>query len=169
MGAGKIIAIIGGIVGILSIALYHVLPEFFCLWRLDAGVLTKAWIGGFGFIDGEQGGSGLDPEYTEEILLLIIAILIVAGGALAIIGGIAENKLIGILGGVAMLAGSITFIVGALIEFGYFEDMADGIAFFGGEGLLFGSSGGVDWGIWIGLYMALAGGALGLIGGAIIE
>lgn len=166
MEAGRIIAIIGGIVGILSIGLYHVLPELFCLWRLDAGIAMKVWIGGFGFSGGELGGSGVDPEYAEDILLLIIAILIVAGGALAIIGGIVENKLIGILGGVAMLAGSIGFIIGAFIEYGTFEDMAALIALFGGEGLLFGSAGGADWGIWIGLYMALAGGALGLIGGA---
>ena len=150
MGAGKIIAIIGGILGILSIALYHILPEFFCLWRLDGGVALKVWLGGFGFTGGEQGGSGLDPEYAEEILFLIIAILIVAGGALAIIGGIVENKLIGILGGVAMLAGSITFIVGAFIEFGPFEDLAALIGTFGGENLLFGSAGGANWGIWIG-------------------
>jgi hypothetical protein len=166
MGAGKIIAIIGGIVGILSIALYHVLPEFFCLWRLEAGAALKVWIGGFGFTAGETGGVGVDPEYAEEILLLIIAILIVAGGALAIIGGLTESKLFGILGGVAMLAGSIGFIVGALIEYGTFEDLALAIGLFGGEGLLFGSAGGADWGIWIGLYMAIAGGVLGLIGGA---
>jgi hypothetical protein len=165
MGAGRIIAIIGGIIGILSIALYHLLPELFCLWRLDAGGFAEIWVGGFGF----SGGSAGDPEYTEEILLLIIGVLIVAGGALAIIGGLTESKLIGILGGVVMLVGPILFIIGALIEFGPFEDLAALIAFFGGEGLLFGSEAGVDWGIWIGTYLAIGGGVVGLIGGFLTE
>ncbi len=50
MGAGKIIAIIGGILGILSIALYHVLPEIFCLWKLDVAPTISRFLGGFGAV-----------------------------------------------------------------------------------------------------------------------
>ncbi|MFX0083480.1 MAG: hypothetical protein ACFE94_17165 [Candidatus Hodarchaeota archaeon] len=167
MGAGRIIAIIGGIVGILSIGLYHLLPELFCLWRLDASPILQIWIGGFGFEAGEVMGIGSDPEYTEEILLLIIGALTVGGGALSIIGGITESKIIGILGGIVMLAGPVLFIIGAAIEFGPFEDLAALIP--PGENLLFGSQAGGDWGLWIGTYLAIGGGVVGLIGGFLTE
>ena len=163
MGAGKIIAIIGGILGILRIVLFHVLPELFSFWILDVGAILQIWIGGFGYVGGTIG----DPEYAEEILLLIISIVIVAGGALAIIGGLAGNKIIGILGGVAMLAGSIIFIVGAAIEFGFFEDLA--ILLPPGSSLLFGSESGGTWGLSIGLFLALGAGVLGVVGGALSD
>ena len=167
MGAGKIVAIVGGVLGILSIALYHLLPEFFCLWRLDVGAALKIWVGGFGFTGGEFMGIGSDPEYSEEILLLIIGVIVVAGGALAIVGGLAENKMIAILGGVVMLAGPILFIIGAAVEFGPFEDLAALLP--PGNSLLFGSEGGGTWGIWIGTFLALGAGVLGLIGGIKVE
>ena len=167
MGAGKIVAIIGGILGILSIVLFHVLPEFFGFWRLDAGAALKIWLGGFGFSGGEVGGIGVDPEYTEEILFLIIGVSVVAGGALAIIGGLVENKMIAILGGVVMLAGPILFIVGAAIEFGPFEDL--GAILPPGNNLLFGSEAGGTWGLYVGTFLALGAGVLGIVGGALSD
>ena len=163
MGAGRIIAIIGGILGILSIVLYHLLPEFFSLWKLDVGAILQVWIGGFGFVGGTIG----DPQYAEEIILLIISIVIVGGGALAIIGGLAGNKIIGILGGVVMLLGSIIFIVGAAIEFGFFGDLAAILP--PGSSLLFGSESGGTWGLSIGLFLALGAGVLGVVGGALSD
>ena len=168
MGAGKFIAIIGGILGIVSVALFYVLPELFCFWRLESAV-GDIFLGGFGF----SAGTGLfesDPEYTEDILLLITFTLVVAGGALAIIGGLIESKIFGILGGIIMLAGPIFLLIGLFIEMGDFEDLATNIAFlFGGEGLIMGSAGGAEWGIWISTYFAFGAGALGLIGGALID
>lgn len=168
MGAGKIIAIIGGILGILTVALFYVLPEIFSFWRLETPV-GDLFLGGFGFAT----GTGLfesDPEYTEDILLLITFTLVVAGGALAIIGGLIESKVFGILGGIIMLAGPIFLLIGLFMELGDFEDLANIIDFLvGGEGLIMGSEGGVEWGIWISTYLAFGAGALGLIGGAIID
>ncbi len=161
MGAGKFIAIIGGILGILSVALFYVLPEIFSFWRLETP-LGDFFLGGFGF----RAGTGIDPEYTEDILLLIIFTLVVAGGAIAIIGGLIESKGVGILGGVIMLAGPIFLLIALFIEFGDFEDLAIAISFFGGEGLIMGSAGGAEWGIWISTYLAIGGGVVGVIGGA---
>ena len=168
--AGRIIAIVGGIVAILAIVLYHVLPDIFCLWKFDSEVPFEIWLGGFGFQGGIL-GTELDPESTESIILLIIIILMVAGGAISIIGGVITNKLIGILGGVVTLVGIVLFMIGLLIEFGDFGDIADFISPFG-EGLLYGSSSSpaqAGWGLWIGSYMVIGGGAAGLIGGFLIE
>ena len=167
MGAGRIIAIIGGVLGILSIVLFHVLPEFFCFWRLDAGAVIKIWEGGFGFVAGETGGTPIDPDYSEEIIWLIVGILVVAGGALSILGGLVENKLIGALGGLVMLAGPIIYIIFAALVIGPFEDLA---ALLGSvDSLLFGSQPGVSWGLWIGSFLAIGGGVLGIIGGATLD
>jgi len=173
MGAGKIIAIIGGILGILTIGLYYVLPEIFCLWRLDGDPIFSVFLGGFGFKTGTNailpppwplGDYG--PEYAEDILVLLVGVLIVAGGALAIVGGLIGNKMIGILGGVLMIAGPILLTIALILELGDFEDMA---LLLGDKSLLFGSETGVDWGLWIGSFLAIGGGVLGVIGGATVD
>jgi len=152
MGAGKFIAIIGGILGILTVALFYVLPEIFCFWRLETP-LGEYFLGGFGF----RAGTGLlesDPEYAEDILLLLMFTLSVAGGAIAIIGGLIESKVIGIVGGIIMLACPIILLIALFIEIGDFEDLAFIIGLFGGEGLIMGSEAGAEWGIWISTYLA---------------
>jgi len=177
MGAGKILTIIGGISGLLSTILFHVFPNIFCLWRLDVWGFAnhKVWIGGFGFRSGEESGNFIDPVYTERILFLLIGLLIAAGGAIAIIGGIMENKIVGLLGGIAMLAGISGFIISCLIEFGDFKELADQIALFGGEGLLFGKSSITfpsvtgEWGLGMSAYMAIGASGAGLVGGFLIE
>jgi len=178
MGAGKILTIIGGISGLFCTIMFHVFPNVFCLWRLDVWGFAnhKVWIGGFGFRSGEESGTFIDPEYTERILFLVLGLLIAVGGAIAIIGGIMENKIVGLLGGITMLAGILGFIVGLIIEFGDFKELADQIAQFGGEGLLFGKSSITfpvtvtgEWSLGIGAYIAIEGGATGLIGGLLME
>lgn len=175
MGTGKILTIIGGISGLFCTIMFHIFPNVFCLWRLDVWGITnhKVWIGGFGFRSGEDLGKFIDPIYTKRILFLVLGLLIAAGGVIAIIGGIMENKIIGLLGGITMLAGILGFTIGLIIEFGDFKELADQIALFGGEGLLFGKSslGPVtgEWSLGMGAYIAIGAGATGLIGGLLIE
>ena len=165
MGAGKFIAIIGGILGILTVALFYVLPEIFSFWRLETAGF-EYYLGGFGF----EAGTLFDPpEYAEDILLMLMFTLCVAGGAIAIIGGLIESKVIGIVGGIIMLASPIILLIALFIEIGDFEDLAVIIGLFGGEGLIMGSEAGWEWGIWISTYLAFGAGALGVIGGAIID
>lgn len=165
MGTGKIIAIIGGIVGILSVVLFYLLPDIFSFWHLEGGG-GGLFIGGFGFRDGTGISS---PEYIEDILLTIIFVLIVAGGAIAIVGGLIENKLVGLLGGILMLVGPILFIVALVMETGDFEILALAISGMGGDTLIFGSGAGFSWGLWISSYMAFAAGVLGIVGGLKVE
>ena len=184
MSAGKILTIIGGISGLFCTIMFHVFPNVFCLWRLDVWghplAENKVWIGGFGFRSGEESGKFIDPEYTERILFLVLGLLIAVGGAIAIIGGIMENKIVGLLGGITMLAGILGFIVGLIIEFGDFKELADHIAQFGGEGLLFGKSSKYigfplfstitgEWSLGMGAYIAIEGSVTGLVGGLLIE
>ena len=96
MGAGKIIAIIGGILGILSVVLYHLMPDLFNFWRIDGSPMFSITLGGFGFTSGWFLGVQITPIYAEDIFLLIIAILIVAGGVLALVGGLTGNKAINV-------------------------------------------------------------------------
>ena len=159
MGAGRLIAIIGGILGILSVALFFVLPEIFSFWQLS-GAGTGLYLGGFGHLDGFSGFF-----YAEDTLLTIIFVLIVAGGAITIIGGLIENKMIGMQGGLLMIVGPIVFIIALVIELGYLEGLAAFIPMAGGDSLLFGSGSGANWGLWISTFLALGGGVLGLIGG----
>ena len=55
---------------------------------------------------------------------LIIAILIVTGGAIVIIGGLIGNKFFGILGGVVTLAGPILLTIAIFRKSGIFDDIA---------------------------------------------
>ena len=164
MGAGRILAIIGAIVGILSVVLYHLLPELFCYWRLDGGAAASIFMGGFGFANGTLLGIPFGPEYAEDIYLLLVGILIIGGSALLIIGALVENKALGVIGGIVCLAGPILLIIDLLVGLGIFEDIGGLLA--SGETLLFGSQPGVNWGLWIGTFMAIGGGVVGLIGGA---
>ncbi|MFX0027796.1 MAG: hypothetical protein ACFE8B_01180 [Candidatus Hermodarchaeota archaeon] len=164
MGAGRIIAIIGGVVGILSIALYYVMPEIFSLWRIDGGAALTTYFGGFGDGTGEILGIPFGPESAEDIFLIIIAVLLIAGGGIAILGGLLQNKLIGIIGGIAMLAGPILLTVQLFLNLGIFDDPILSDRF-----LLWGSEAGVNWGVWIGYFMGIGGGILGIIGGALVD
>lgn len=175
--AGKVIAIIGAIVGVLPIALYYVLPEIFSLWRFDAGSVFTRWLGGFGFVSGSgpppRGDFGV--EYYEDVLLMLIGVIIVVGAVLLLIGALVEVKALGIIGGLVVIAGPILLMIGLLIELGDFADIADMLEAGGltDETLIFGSGklGGViqaDWGMWIGTYIVIAGGVVGVIGGATV-
>lgn len=173
MGAGRILAIIGGILGILSVVLFFILPEFFCFWRIEisgGGMDITTYLGGIGFGSGSILGIPFGPELVDDIILLLVGVLTIAGGVIALIGGAADKKTVGILGGIILLAGPILLIVSILGELGAIGDLAAILP--PGETAFFGSisSMGVTatWGIWIGFFMAIAGGVVGVIGGAII-
>jgi hypothetical protein len=166
MGAGKVIALVGGVLGIIAVILFYILPEIFCFWTLD-GPGVSYFIGGFGFEFSVLGGIEQDIEYAEDTFLLLMGILVVAGGGIALIGGLVDNKGITILGGVVMLVGSAILLIALGLELGDFEDI--GAALPSGENLFFGSYAGADWGLSVSFFLAIGGGVLGVIGGALIE
>jgi hypothetical protein len=64
MGAGKVFAIIGGGLGVLSVVLYYIAPDILNLWRLDAPLTVRVYIGGFGAWSGEWLAVPFPPEYS---------------------------------------------------------------------------------------------------------
>jgi hypothetical protein len=166
MGIGKIIAAIGGFLGIFTIVLYYVLPEIFCLWRIEGGAMLTFYFGGFGSETGIAMGGDFGPRYTEEAFLLFICILIIAGGAIAIIGGVIEKKILGMLGGILILIGPLLLLMDLAFGLSYITEFSGLI---GSDNLFWGNEPGLDWGIWIGFFLAIGGGVLALIGGATLD
>jgi len=185
---GRVIVIVAGIIGILTLLLFMVMPDFFAFWRIDAyGVPLvdgKLWLGGIAQRagDGNLLGLGLETDltYTEDLLLTIINVITLAGGAICVIGGVLNKKIIGLVGGILMALGVIAFIVALQIQFGDFSDLGDIIDFFGGNTLLFGSGEGelpfpfppgtildADWGLGMGAWFGIGAAVAGVVGGAI--
>jgi hypothetical protein len=167
MGAGKVFAIIGGVLGVLSVVLYYIAPGILSLWRLDAPGMIRVYLGGFGAISGEVGINPFPIRYAEDIILMIVIVLIIGGSVLTFIAGLTERKVFGILGGIIFLAGPTLLLFEIITKIGVFETMA--AVWLPGENLLFGSFPGIaDWGLGIGSYLAIGGGILGIIGGATV-
>ena len=167
MGAGKVLAIIGGVIGVLSVVLYYIAPDIISLWRLDAPGMVRVYLGGFGALSGEVGINPIPITYAEDPILMIVSVLIIGGGVLTFIAGLTDNKVVGILGGIIFLAGPILLLFEIITKIGVFESM--GSVWLPGENLLFGSFPLMaDWGIGIGFYLAIGGGILGIIGGATV-
>ena len=166
MGAGKVLAIIGGVLGVLSVVLYYIAPEILNLWRLDVPILpVRVYFGGFGAWSGDDFGVPFAPQYSGDIILMIVSVLIIGGGVITFIAGVAGSKVVGILGGIILLAGPTLLLVELIAKLGIFGSTIGPLV--GDVSLLFGSiPGSADWGIGIGSYLAIGGGILGIIGGA---
>lgn len=142
------------------------MPEIFCFWRFDGGFSGSFFLGGFGSHYGFTIGGEFGPESADDTTLLFLGILVIAGSALALMGGFFENKSLTILGGLLMILGPILLVIALFLELGYFEDMA---AMLVGYNLFFGSVAGVDWGLDVSFFLAIGGGILGIIAGATFE
>jgi len=166
MGVGKLLAIIGGIMGILSIALFYVMPEIFNVWRFfDEGSSVSIYIGGFGSWSRDI-GFNFGIRFSEDIFFLIVSLLTVGGSVLVIIAGVKGSKTLGILGGAILLAGPALFMLMILTQIGIIGDVLGIIPTLGSFSLWFGNAMGAVWGIWISLFLVIGGGVLGIIGGA---
>lgn len=176
MGAGKILAIIGAILGLVSVALSLVLPELLGWYRVEVsamGTTVGMYITGIGTA---EMGAGLGGIQGIAIFELIGGILVILGALLCIIGGAKGSKGAGIIGGIMMILGPLMLVLDLVIGMGDFTELlelgfglTDVTPFFGSEDILFmGVPMSLSWGLWIGFFMAIAGGVLGLIGGAAI-
>ena len=177
MGNGKVVAIIGAAVGIASVLLSLVVPEFLSWYHyeIDLGPYGSGglYLTAFGNIISDPTGG---PEFDVATLILIGGILVLAGAALCIVGGLTEKKPLGIIGGILMILGPTMLIfdlVGQVSEFSEYmqnlSDYADSNIFFGSYSYTYYYlSANFVWGLWIGFFIAYAGGIIGLIGGASI-
>ncbi len=171
--AGKVLAIIGAIVGVASVLLGFVLPAFFSWFRMEISyggtVVLGVYVSGFGTV------SSVPAYYTAFAYLeLVGGIVLIVGAILCIVSAGKGSKAPGIVGGILMLVAPLILIVDLLLVSG--ADFAALIALMGGPAdpsILWGSfspAPGVllSWGIWIGAFVALGAGVLGLIGGATV-
>lgn len=175
MGKGRVVVIIGGCVGVASVLLGLAVPALFSWYHIQ---LTGDTTGGlyltaFGSVISDPTGA----DYEIAMLVLIGGIMVLAGTGLCIVGGATEIKVFGIIGGILMLIGPWLLIFDIMLEVSEYAKVVNDnyIDLLGGEEpipILFGAEGvagtQIFWGVWIGYFIANAGGILGLIGGALV-
>jgi len=171
MGSGKIVAIVGAIIGILSVTLGLVLPEWMGWWRYlvsGAGATSGYVVNGFGMLTNVGVTPPPPPEIALFFMVLIGGIMVLAGSAILIIGAVKESKVVGLIGGIVLLLGPMLLVLDLLIGIGdYSMILLPGTTVFWGS---YEVAPGVflNWGIGIGAFMAIGAGAVGIIGGATI-
>ena len=125
MGKGKIVAIIGAALGAASVLLSLAIPAFFSWYHIDfTGVYNAGlYLTAFGNLVED----GLTAPTDEVVMLVLIGgILVLAGAGLCIAGALTEQKVLGIIGGIAMIVGPCLLIfdlLGQMSEFSEFMDM----------------------------------------------
>ena len=171
MGFGRIAAIIGAIVSLLSVILSLILPELFCWYSyIVSSISSKSgyYLSGFGTTITIPYSSAIS---TVALLELIGGFLVIGGAIICIVRVTKEDKKIGSIGGVLILLGPVLLLVDFLIGISeYYEYVAFIQTIPANESILWGTFSimGYDyaWNLWIGFFMAVAGGVLGTIGGA---
>jgi hypothetical protein len=172
MGIGKILTLVGAFAGILSIVLSFILPQYFGWFRIELESVSGVYITGLGTITSiPPGASGYG------IINIVGGIGSILGAIICIYGSVKKMRAAAVIGGFLLLIGPFTLIMDALVI-----SAADFIAIIQGLGgpsninPLWGSfiiSGPPDillsWGLWIGFFIALAGGVIGLIGGILMK
>jgi len=169
---GKIVAIIGASIGILSVLLSLILPivfSWYCYRISGGGYSGSLYLTALGSSISDDFGS----SFEVVILVLIGGILVLAGAALCLVGVVKEIKTLGIIGAILMIFGPTMLIydlAGQVSDFAQTMNLIatsnDGNVFYH----RFDPSPGVMviLGIYYGYVIVYAGGILGLIGGASI-
>lgn len=173
MGFGKIAAIIGASVGMLSVILSLLLPELFCWYSYTVTheislIKSGYYLTGFGTtisIPSSTAISGI------ALLELIGGFLVVLGAVTCIVGVSKESKKIGSIGGILILLGPVLLLMDFLIGISEYYEYVEFIqSIIPNKSILWDSASSFGyayaWNVWIGFFMAIAGGVLATIGGA---
>ena len=159
MGFGRIAAIIGAAVGLLSVILSLILPELFCWYSYTITNMISSNKSGYYLT-----GFGTTSTIPYSTAISGIALLELIGGFIVILGAMI------LLGPVLLL---VDFLFGIGAYFGineYHEYVAFIQTIPSNESILWGTfiimGDYYAWNLWIGFFMAVAGGVLGTIGGA---
>jgi len=173
MGAGKIIAIVGAVIGILSVLLSIFLPDLMGWYRLSMSTVlppmdVEIFLTGFGAMES-------DLPVSNEIATLVMfgGILIIVGAIACVAGAFRETKKVALLGGLLMVIGPLLLLVELLMVTSDFAEAIDLLVDFTNGNIFFDSysdiSGSATWGLYTGFFVAIGGGVVGLIGGALVE
>ena len=171
MRSGKVLALIGAVLALITLALSFVLPTIFGWYRVEIsgmGMTVGVYFTGLGILVSVPAGA---PYTVIDIFILIGGILLIIGAIACIIGGVRESKAAGIIGGVLILLSPLILILNLLLGMGEFAAMIQSLGGPAGASAFMGSiivAPGItmSWGIWIGSFLALGAGVLGLAGGA---
>lgn len=170
MGAGKVLARIGAIIGLLNIGLTIFLESLLPWYRVEVsgpGDTGFAYVTGLGTVDSTI------EQYDLFLLGFIVGIIVIIGAILCLVSAAKGSKAMGIIGGIMMLAGPLLLIMDLLLgiseiaqDMDQFVDTAGGSIFWGSysDGSTY-----YVWGLGFGFFLALGGGILGLIGGATVS
>ena len=171
MRSGKVLVLIGAVLALITIGLSFIVPNFFGWYRIEAsglGVTVGIYITGLGTVAVVP---AIVPIEGMDIFGLIGGIILIIGAIACVISGVKESKAAGIIGGILILLSPIVLIVSLLIGSGDFGTMIQLLGGPADASVLWGSAtipGPVtlSWGIWIGSFLSLGAGVLGLAGGA---
>ncbi len=183
MEKGRIVAIVGAIVGIVFVLLSLAIPEFLSWYRWEIEGSGYGYSESWGFYLTAFGtiSEDLPPGYYIDvetaILVMIGGIMVLAGAGLCIVSAAIEMKPLAIVGGILMIVGPLMLIfdlVGGVSEFAEamndLADMGDSNVFFGSYSYTPYYYPGITidngWGLWIGFFIPFAAGGIGIIGGA---
>ena len=169
MGFGKVLAIIGAIIGLASIILSFIMPELFSWYRYEVygwGSEGDYYLTGIGTVI----DIGNTVPKDLSILGVIGGILIILGSILCIVATVKESKSMGAIGGLLMLLAPLLLVVDFLTGMSELAgNIADNMDLFITRDWYWEDFWALTyhytWGIWVGFFIAIAGGVLGLIGG----
>ncbi len=169
MGFGKVASIIAAIIGLASILLSFIFPALFSWYRYEVSGLGSSggwYLTGIGTVI----DIGDTVPMTMSILGVVGGTLVIIGSILCIVAIVKESKGMGALGGLLMLLAPlllvIDFLVGMSELAGVIRDNMD--LFITRDWYwehFFALVYDYTWGLWVGFFLGIAGGALGLIGG----
>ena len=169
MGFGKVLAIIGAIVGLASIILSFIMPELFSWYRYEISGWGSS--GGY-YLTGIGTIIDIGNTFSMEISILGVVggILVITGSILCIVATVKESKKMGVLGGLLMLLAPLLLVIDFLIGMSELAGaIGDNMDLFIGRDWywedFFALTYAYTWGIWVGFFLGIAGGSLGLIGG----
>ena len=172
MGSGKTLALVGAVLALATLALSFIVPNIFGWYRIEAsgmGMTAGIYFTGLGTLATVP--AGMMPGGGFAIFELIGGICLIIGSIACIIAGVKESKAAGIIGGVLILLSPLILIIELLVGAGDFALLIQTLTGPAGASVFWGSyliAPGVtlSWGIWIGTFLSLGAGVLGLAGGA---
>lgn len=162
---GKVLLLLGGLLGIFSIIAYFIDESFGGWWQASWGSL-RAYMSPFGLYS--------DSADLSDSVLGIYGIagpiIFIIGAILVFIPLFKESRAYGFLGSFLMIGGVVLFLIG-LSSVENYEDLLAVLSFLTGSeyNVFFGSEGNISWGLNIGFFMAVIAVVLVLIGSIVYD
>ena len=174
MGVGKIIAIVGAVIGILSVLLSIFIPDLVGWYKLSMSTVSPPmdvdiFLTGFGSMESDT------PGISSEIATFVMfgGILIILGAIACVVGAFKEMRKPALGGAILMIIGPLLLLADLLMTTSDFAEAVDLLVDVSNGNIFAGSfsdpSGSAKWGIHTGFFLPIVAGVIGLVGGALVE